>query len=121
MKGMNATTGAALDGDEHLEQSIADILTTPIGSRVMLREYGSDIPALIDQPMNAVTRQKVYAATATALARWEPRIRLTRVTLDAGDVAGSYRLTLEYRRVDAAGAASGGDRLVLPLFSRLAA
>lgn len=115
MKGMNARTGAPLDGGEHLAQSIADILTTPVGTRVMLRDYGSDIPDLIDQPMNAATRQAIYAATASALARWEPRIRLTRVTLAASDVAGRFSLSLEYIRLDLA--SPEAERLTLPLAS----
>lgn len=56
-----------------------DILTTPIGSRVMRREYGSQLPALIDAPMNRSTVMDLYAATAEALQRWEPRFRLTSV------------------------------------------
>ena len=71
MRGMSAETGASLEGDDHLRQSIADILTTPVGSRVMRREYGSELPFLIDQPMNPATRQALYAATAAALARWQ--------------------------------------------------
>ncbi len=39
MRGMNANTGKELEGIEHLKQSIIDILTTPIGSRVMRRDY----------------------------------------------------------------------------------
>lgn len=41
---MNAHTGGAIDRLAHIRQSIADILTTRIGSRVMRREYGSQLP-----------------------------------------------------------------------------
>lgn len=119
MRGMNAETGAPLEDGAHLAQSITDILTTPIGTRVMLRDYGSDLPDLIDQPMNAATRQAVYAATATALARWEPRIRLTRVTLTASAVSGRFELSLEYVRLDTA--SNDNERLTIPLISRMAA
>ena len=34
---MNRTTGTAISGLEHLRQSVGDILSTPIGSRVMRR------------------------------------------------------------------------------------
>ena len=78
-----------------LEQSIADVLTTPIGSRVMRREYGSQLIDLIDWPLNSATRLQAYAATAMALMRWEPRIRLSRVQLSLGDVAGQAILDLE--------------------------
>ncbi len=93
MIGMNAHTGKALAGNAHLAQSIADILTTPVGSRVMRRDYGSNLPALIDAPANPATRALLYAATATALARWEPRIVVQRIQLDASQ-AQQARFTL---------------------------
>ena len=79
MNGMNATTGQALGGIDHLRQSIRDILTTPTGSRVMRRDYGSDLFKLLDAPMNRSTLMSIYAATAAALERWEPRFQLHKV------------------------------------------
>ena len=95
MSGMNAKTGLTLSGRQHLAQSIADIITTPIGSRVMRREYGSQLADLIDWPLNSATRLQAYAATAMALMRWEPRIRLSRVQLSLGAVAGEAILDVE--------------------------
>ena len=80
--GMNATTGAALDGLDHLRQSVRDILTTPIGSRVMRRDYGSALPDLVDSNVTGLTLAQFYAATADALDRWEPRLRVTRVEVE---------------------------------------
>jgi len=114
---MDARTGRAISGVDHLRQSIADILTTPIGSRVMRREYGSLIPELIDQPFNGATRMKLYGATATALMRWEPRIRLTRIELVQGADPGAYTLDLEVRRTDVA-PINEYTRLTIPLRSR---
>lgn len=79
MSGMNRQTGRQIEGDAHLAQSIHNILTTPKGTTVMLRDYGSDLPAVIDQPLNGETMIDVYQATAEALALWEPRIDLARV------------------------------------------
>ncbi|MDO5057735.1 MAG: GPW/gp25 family protein [Lautropia sp.] len=79
MNGTSATTGQRLAGIEHLRQSIRDILTTPLGSRVMRRDYGSRLFALIDAPMNRGTLMQLYAATIEALGRWEPRMRVERV------------------------------------------
>lgn len=76
---MNATTGERMGGLDHLRQSIRDILTTPIGSRVMRREYGSRLFQLIDAPMNRSTLLDLYAATAEALDRWEPRMKVESV------------------------------------------
>lgn len=81
MRGMDAKTGRAISGLAHLYQSIGKILTTSIGSRVKRRPFGSEIPELIDAPNNGETRVRLYAAIATALMRWEPRLTLTRVQL----------------------------------------
>jgi phage baseplate assembly protein W len=79
---MSRTTGKYLDDLEHLKQSIVDILTTPVGSRVMRREYGSNLFYLVDRPVNREFFQQVYAAVAEALERWEPRLSLKKVTVD---------------------------------------
>ena len=94
MIGMSRTTGLTLAGTEHLRQSISDVLTTPIGSRVMRRDYGSLIPELIDQPMNQATQLRLYAATAHALIKWEPRLAISAITLYQDD-AGTYRLAID--------------------------
>ena len=52
-------------------------------SRVMRRDYGSRLPDFLDQPMTPRLAVELYAATAEALQRWEPRIRLTRVRIEA--------------------------------------
>lgn len=79
MTGMNTDTGRRLEGIAHLEQSVRDILTTPIGTRVMRREYGSLLPELIDQPLSEALLLQAYAATVMALLRWEPRLCVTGV------------------------------------------
>jgi hypothetical protein len=83
MRGTSAITGKALDGLAHLRQSIRDILTTPLGSRVMRREYGSRLFDLVDNPLNDQTLVEIFAATAEAILRWEPRLRVTRVQAQA--------------------------------------
>lgn len=100
MIGMSNHTGRALAGNAHIAQSIADILTTPIGSRVMRRDYGSQLPDLIDWPTNDATRLQAYAATAMALLRWEPRIRLSRVQLFLGEQPGQVVLDIDGTRAD---------------------
>ena len=82
MIGMNAHTGELLEGRLHLEQSIHDLLSTPIGSRVMRRDYGSRVVDLVDRPLNQSTIAEIQAAIAMALTTQEPRIRLTRVQVD---------------------------------------
>lgn len=111
MAGMNINTGERLSGLAHLRQSIADILTTPIGTRVMRRDYGSRLFELIDQPHNGATQVRLYAATAEALLKWEPRIRLTQVKLYRTDTPGKVVIDLKGQLVRASKAFS----LSLPL------
>ncbi len=89
---MNRTTGAAISGLEHLRQSVGDILSTPIGSRVMRREYGSLVPELIDHPDNNTSQVRLFSAVASALLRWEPRFRLTRVGVQRDAERPGYAL-----------------------------
>ncbi|MBD0392119.1 GPW/gp25 family protein [Wolbachia endosymbiont of Pentalonia nigronervosa] len=79
MQGMNANTGKKLEGIEHLKQSIADILTTPIGSRIMRRDYGSRLFELVDRPVTRDFSLEIYAAVAEALQKWERRFKLEKV------------------------------------------
>ncbi|MGL5028679.1 MAG: GPW/gp25 family protein [Wolbachia pipientis] len=81
MKGMSNKTGKELEGIEHLKQSIVNILTTPIGSRIMRREYGSRLFELIDRPINRDFTLEIYAATAKALQKWETRFKLEKVKI----------------------------------------
>lgn len=91
---MNATTGKPLEGIDHFRQSIRDILTTPIGSRVMRRDYGSRIMSIIDAPINEATILEIYSAAAEALNQWEPRLLLESIeatTNEAGKlILGIY-------------------------------
>lgn len=95
MIGMNATTGRALTGLAHLYQSIAQIVTTPQGSRLQRRAFGSSLFELIDAPSNAATRLRVYAALATAIMRYEPRLQLRRVALVEITSAGTVVFEIE--------------------------
>lgn len=97
MNGIDASNGKRLSGVDHLKQSIRDILTTRIGTRVMRRDYGSRLPELVDNPMNELLKVELFAATAEALAKWEPRFRLDRVYLSDASADGRIVLTLEGR------------------------
>lgn len=97
---MNRETGGAIGTREHISQSITDILTTRIGTRVMRREYGSLLPELVDHPFNDVTRLRVYAATVIALMRWETRINLSRVQFTGANLQGQAVIELQGSVVD---------------------
>ncbi len=81
--GLDMRNGRAVDGLDHLRQSVRDILITPVGSRVMRRDYGSDLMDLIDQNLTPLTLAQIYATSVDALRKWEPRLRVTRIQAEA--------------------------------------
>lgn len=94
--GLSATTARAIDGIEHLRQSILDILSTYPGERIMRPEYGSRIRDLIDRPVNAQWLADLYFEVAYAIARWEPRVKVQRVAATM-DTPGHVTLDLTLR------------------------
>ena len=95
---LNHHTGEAIRGWAHVVQSIQTILATRLETRVFRREFGADVPALVDEPMNDASVMAHYVAVAEALERWEPRFELTDIEVAAiapGVIAialtGNYR------------------------------
>ena len=80
--GMNRNTGRAITDAEHIRQSVGDILRTPVGSRVMRRDYGSLLSAMIDQPQTPALELQIKVACYMAILKWEPRITLTSITTE---------------------------------------
>ncbi|QGW77755.1 phage baseplate protein [Pseudomonas alkylphenolica] len=93
MIGMDRHTGQCVSGLAHLRQSIEDILTTPVGSRRMRPEYGSQLRRYVDLPVNEGWKSAVQAEVARSLGRWEPRLKLERVRVTAV-VGGQITLQL---------------------------
>jgi phage baseplate assembly protein W len=98
---MDRHDGVSIYDTDHLRQSIVDILTTPIGSRVMRREYGSILYRLLDRNIDRFLPVQLINAIATSLTRWEPRISITDVRIIAMNISqgqllieihGNYRL-----------------------------
>ncbi|WP_029074412.1 GPW/gp25 family protein [Kaistia adipata] len=92
--GFGRDAGAVLSGFDHVRQSIGVILTTPIGSRVMRREFGSELFDLIDRPMTDQVILAIYSAAVMAIARWEPRYAVLGCKLTTASASGALSLEL---------------------------
>lgn len=95
---------------DQIKQSIQDILTTPIGSRIMRRPYGSLLPQMIDAPFNEVMLLQLFAATVSALMQWEDRIIINSVSFE-NTTQGAYQLSLDIQRADN----NQQESLIIPL------
>lgn len=75
--GLNSRGGIALvSNEEKVAQSIAIILNTPIGQRVMRPTFGSRLHELVFAPVNPETFGLAEMYVQDALNFWEPRIQL---------------------------------------------
>lgn len=86
--GINRRTGKVLTDWEHVVQSLEVILTTRVVTRVMRREFGSDVPKLIDAPANDLSLLLFYVTAAEAIDLWEPRFELLEVNFEAAGPDG---------------------------------
>ena len=69
--------------ERDVEEAMRIILLTPRGQRMMRPEFGCQIHDLIFAPNNATTAGLASYYVQSALAMWEPRIRVTDVTAEA--------------------------------------
>jgi uncharacterized protein len=93
------------EGEENIRQSIAIILKTERGERLMLDDFGAGLGRYLFEPNNAATHVQIAASIENALKQWEPRIALEAVDVreDSDDMTAAIA-TICYRLV-ATGAA----------------
>lgn len=72
------------DSIEKVRMAIRQILGTRIGSRIMDRNFGSDLRDIVFDPINEVTATRLRLAVTEAIERWERRIEVmfVNVSLD---------------------------------------
>jgi phage baseplate assembly protein W len=87
-----------LGGAEKIRQSIWLLLSTAPGERVMLPEYGCGIHELLFEANTAALRASVQSRVQEALTRWEPRIDVLNVRVEAGgELANQLLIRIDYR------------------------
>jgi uncharacterized protein len=88
------------EGEANIRESIAVILKTDPGERLGVPDFGAGLGRFLFEPNNPATHALIQDAIATALARWERRVKVESVDVvaDAAD-AGSALATITYRLV----------------------
>lgn len=74
-------------GEQNVRESIAIILRTKPGERVLLPSFGCGLDRYLFEPNNTATLRLIQEEIKRALTRWEPRIRLddVMVRVNPGD------------------------------------
>jgi len=101
-----------VSGRDAVRQSIGIILNTEPGERVMRRDFGCGLRRFLMRPNTSSTRALIRQAIDLAITRWEPRVRLDEVSVEAGDDPSHVVIRIEYTVV----ADRSEESLVFPFY-----
>lgn len=70
-----------VEGELDIEQSLEILLSTSLGERVLLPEYGCNLRDFQFEPMNATLLGVIRDLVETAILYYEPRIKTEKVSI----------------------------------------
>lgn len=85
-----------VEGADKLRQNVVQLLLTDIGERVMRRDYGGGVRALVQDPNNDPLRAIVQHQLSKALAAWEPRAKVQQITIDPSANSGTFTASVAF-------------------------
>lgn len=91
-----ADPNVRVEGLSELHQSIAIVLSTPVGSVAGNPELGSRLDELVDAPVTVV-RGRAPAEVQRALGRWEPRVEVLETIVMPSSDDGHFELEIYWR------------------------
>lgn len=87
-------------GADSIRESIRVILMTDPGERLMLPAFGAGLRGFLFEPNIPATHRLIQERVDFTLGRWEPRIDVVRVVVDADpDDAQQANVTIDYQLV----------------------
>ncbi len=92
--GLDARTGKHITGWPYVEHYIETVLTTRIGSRVMRRHLGTQVPEAQDAPGSEAIILQVFRSVAEAMDKYVPWYRLSDISLADAGRDGAYLFLL---------------------------
>lgn len=89
---MDRETGLDMYEIDHVRQSILVILTTRVGTRVGMRQFGSRLLDLLDSPITEITPAALAYEIAVS-CQWEPRIIVNSVDISPDSDLAAGQIT----------------------------
>lgn len=88
------------EGEQNVREAIRIILMTDQRERIRLPQFGGTLRRFLFEPNTVVTRRRIQDQIEVSLKRWEPRVRVESVTVeaDASDPKAAVA-TITYRLV----------------------
>ena len=81
-----------------IDQSLEILLSTALGERVMLPEYGTNLERLLFEPLNTTTITYMRKLLTRAILKYEPRIEVEQIDLEGSNsLEGLVNIRIDYR------------------------
>ena len=94
----NSSEVAAAAYEEDIRQAIHIILGTEPGERVMRPDFGAGLRGLVFETVNTTTKARIRQRVETTLIRWEPRIEVISIRVEAdGPMANKLLIHIQYK------------------------
>ena len=90
---MNGDIGKST-GATAVKRAIVGILKTNFNERMFQPEFGSNIRALLFEPMNPITEQRMKTEVEEAVKRHEPRAQVIGITVKAQEEQNRYLVNI---------------------------
>ena len=91
--GALVTTGDVVD----INKSLHILLSTRLGERIMLPNYGCNLEELLFQPLDLTLKTYIKDLITTAILYHEPRIDVLKISLDnTNELEGEIQIIIEY-------------------------
>ena len=86
-----------LEDEEDIKSSLEILLSTRLGERIMVPDYGCNLDELLFKPLNLTLKTFVVDLIKTAILYHEPRIDVTKIEIDPSDeLNGVLLINIEY-------------------------
>lgn len=85
-----------LNDEDAIRGSIYNIITTPIGSRAFVPEYGSRLYQFVQEPCDDITSSLLETFLIQAIEKWEPRVQILRDKTKVTPLSNGFNINLVY-------------------------
>ena len=86
-----------LEDEADIKSSLEILLSTRLGERVMVPNYGCNLDELLFKPLTLTLKTFVIDLIKTAILYYEPRIELNKIQIDpTNELEGVLLINLDY-------------------------
>lgn len=86
-----------LQDEDDIKSSLEILLSTRLGERIMVPDYGCNLDELLFKPLNITVKTYVIDLIKTAILYHEPRIDARKISIDqSNELNGELLINIEY-------------------------